>query len=162
MDLEHNYVPKIGTKKLPISEKKSRRRRRREKFVCIFGNYSWKCLQKPNFQYNFLNFGIIIYFYFLEQKCSKKNNTKISGWGRYPTIDAQSITYQNVSDLRGKIKKIEDCIARGNGRSYGDSCLNDGGTLLHMRDLNQIIEFDSENGILRSHQSEWHPFVEIV
>ncbi len=37
----------------------------------------------------------------------------------------------------------------GNGRSYGDSCLNIGGTLLSTRALNHFIEFDAQNGTLR-------------
>jgi len=37
----------------------------------------------------------------------------------------------------------------GNGRSYGDVCLNDRGTLLDTRDLNDIIHFDSKKGILK-------------
>lgn len=36
----------------------------------------------------------------------------------------------------------------GNGRSYGDSCLNDGGTLLDVRGLDRFIHFDPHNGIL--------------
>lgn len=34
------------------------------------------------------------------------------------------------------------------GRSYGDSCLNDGGNLLDMAGLDQIIHFDAEAGII--------------
>ena len=37
----------------------------------------------------------------------------------------------------------------GNGRSYGDACLNDGGTLLHTRGLDRYIAFDPASGILR-------------
>lgn len=36
----------------------------------------------------------------------------------------------------------------GNGRSYGDCCLNDGGLLLRTRRLNQIISLDTETGII--------------
>jgi len=37
----------------------------------------------------------------------------------------------------------------GNGRSYGDSCLNDGGVLLDARGLDRLIAFDAERGVLR-------------
>ncbi|HLG20131.1 MAG TPA: FAD-binding oxidoreductase [Bdellovibrionota bacterium] len=37
----------------------------------------------------------------------------------------------------------------GRGRSYGDSCLNDGGTLLATRRLDRFIDFHSETGVLR-------------
>ena len=40
-------------------------------------------------------------------------------------------------------------LAYGNGRSYGDVCLNDGGTLLHTRGLDRYIAFDPASGILR-------------
>lgn len=37
----------------------------------------------------------------------------------------------------------------GNGRSYGDSCLNNGGTLLDARPLDRVLSFDHKTGILR-------------
>lgn len=36
----------------------------------------------------------------------------------------------------------------GNGRSYGDSCLNVGGALLQTRSLDRFIHFDRETGVL--------------
>lgn len=36
----------------------------------------------------------------------------------------------------------------GNGRSYGDSCLNPGGTLLATRGLDRFIAFDADTGVL--------------
>jgi FAD/FMN-containing dehydrogenase len=35
------------------------------------------------------------------------------------------------------------------GRSYGDSCLNDGGTLLDVAGLDRLIAFDQSTGVLR-------------
>jgi FAD/FMN-containing dehydrogenase len=40
-------------------------------------------------------------------------------------------------------------LAHGNGRSYGDVCLNSGGTLLHTRWLDKLLAFDAERGIVR-------------
>ncbi|MBT8440504.1 MAG: FAD-binding oxidoreductase [Gammaproteobacteria bacterium] len=37
----------------------------------------------------------------------------------------------------------------GNGRSYGDVCLNEGGILLDCRHMDRFISFDTEAGILR-------------
>jgi FAD/FMN-containing dehydrogenase len=73
-------------------------------------------------------------------------------WGNYPNPGkliqkVRTINSRNSIDL--KVSENETLLPYGNGRSYGDSCLNDGGTLLHMKDLNQIIEFDSENGIIK-------------
>ncbi len=39
-------------------------------------------------------------------------------------------------------------LAHGNGRSYGDSCLNDGGILIDGRGLDRILAFDRENGLI--------------
>lgn len=39
-------------------------------------------------------------------------------------------------------------LAYGNGRSYGDSCLNDGGTLIDARGLDEILAFDRETGLI--------------
>jgi len=36
----------------------------------------------------------------------------------------------------------------GNGRSYGDSCLNDGGLLFDVRGLDRLISFDVEHGVI--------------
>ena len=40
-------------------------------------------------------------------------------------------------------------LAYAQGRSYGDSCLNDGGILLDTSSLSSIIAFDREHGIIR-------------
>lgn len=37
-------------------------------------------------------------------------------------------------------------LAHGNGRSYGDSCLNDGGGLIAARRLDRILSFDQASG----------------
>ena len=39
-------------------------------------------------------------------------------------------------------------LGYGNGRSYGDSCLNVGGALVDMRGASRILAFDPETGIL--------------
>lgn len=41
-------------------------------------------------------------------------------------------------------------LAWGNGRSYGDVCVNSGGTLLETRGLDRFIAFDETTGILRA------------
>ncbi|HWE23057.1 MAG TPA: FAD-binding oxidoreductase [Myxococcales bacterium] len=40
-------------------------------------------------------------------------------------------------------------LPRGQGRSYGDSCLNEGGVLLTTRALDRFISFDEQTGVLR-------------
>ncbi|MBT8337680.1 MAG: FAD-binding oxidoreductase [Gemmatimonadetes bacterium] len=41
-------------------------------------------------------------------------------------------------------------LTYGNGRSYGDSCMNGRGTLLDARPLNRILDFDPASGVLRA------------
>ena len=38
----------------------------------------------------------------------------------------------------------------GNGRSYGDSCQNGGGSIADMRSLNRILGFDPQTGVIEA------------
>ncbi|MGV8840958.1 MAG: FAD-binding oxidoreductase [Bauldia sp.] len=38
----------------------------------------------------------------------------------------------------------------GNGRSYGDTCLNDGGIVIDCRSLDRILDFDGDAGVIRA------------
>lgn len=49
----------------------------------------------------------------------------------------------------GKAKK-NALLAYGNGRSYGDSCQNEAGTIVDMRPLNRILAFNAETGLLEA------------
>lgn len=49
----------------------------------------------------------------------------------------------------GKAKK-NALLAFGNGRSYGDSCQNEAGTVVDMRPLNRILAFNAETGLLEA------------
>jgi FAD/FMN-containing dehydrogenase len=67
-------------------------------------------------------------------------------WGRYPHTTQQILT---VADRHQPLQAtIAPCLPYGNGRSYGDSCLNDGGVLLHTRGLDRFIAFDPATGII--------------
>ena len=46
-------------------------------------------------------------------------------------------------------KETGSLLPFGNGRSYGDSCLNSDGIVIDSRLLNRFIRFDAEQGILR-------------
>jgi len=71
-------------------------------------------------------------------------------WGRYPGADQEACRLYWRNDPL-PIKSIGDrtFLPFGNGRSYGDVCLNDGGILLDCRRLDRFIRFDAETGILR-------------
>jgi len=70
-----------------------------------------------------------------------------TSWGRYPRAT------QQIIPLRWRDEPLPavpgTMLAYGNGRSYGDVCLNDGGTLLHTRGLDRFISFDAGSGVLR-------------
>ncbi|WP_018085589.1 FAD-binding oxidoreductase [Desulfurispora thermophila] len=72
----------------------------------------------------------------------------VLSWNRYPRQEHDAILslYDRFSDLpRTKVP----CLPHGNGRSYGDVCLNEGGVLLHTRRLDRFIAFDRTTGRLR-------------
>ena len=71
---------------------------------------------------------------------------KLSGWGRYPNIEAELNAPYTVDSLRAQVIK-GNSIARGNGRAYGDSAISVQNTI-HMRHFNRILEFDPERGYL--------------
>jgi FAD/FMN-containing dehydrogenase len=71
---------------------------------------------------------------------------KIYGWGRYSVFDAEVLKPKNIKDVQKIIKRNKKVIARGLGRSYGDSANND--VVIETNYLNNFITFDSENGII--------------
>jgi FAD/FMN-containing dehydrogenase len=71
-------------------------------------------------------------------------------WGRTAPADHAAVVpvYWRseppaVASLAGSV------LPYGYGRSYGDSCLNPGGTLLDVAPLNRFIAFDDERGLLQ-------------
>ncbi len=77
-------------------------------------------------------------------------------WGRYPKIakDKQDI-YHVYPDSFSFPESGKDTnnpslfLAYGQGRSYGDVCLNENGILLDTQHLDHFIKYDKEKGILR-------------
>ncbi len=70
----------------------------------------------------------------------------LSGWGRYPRIDTKLSAPRNIEALRKKVLKGY-AIARGNGRSYGDSAISAQNTI-HMKHFNRMLAFDTQHGQL--------------
>ncbi|MDR6095855.1 FAD-binding oxidoreductase [Stenotrophomonas sp. SORGH_AS_0321] len=68
-------------------------------------------------------------------------------WGRYPRASHTRIAL----DDRTVVLPASDgsLLPHGSGRSYGDSCLNPGGTLLMTRSLDRFIDFDASSGVIR-------------
>ena len=70
-----------------------------------------------------------------------------NSWGRYPPVADQQLL--SVTGRHASLPDLSDtALPYGNGRSYGDSCLNPGGTLLHTRGMDHYIEFDPDTGQL--------------
>lgn len=74
------------------------------------------------------------------------NLTKIHGWGRYPQQDAYLHAPTSCASLKLTAKQQNSVLARGMGRSYGDSAnaLN----VLQTTYINHFIEFDKATGKL--------------
>lgn len=74
------------------------------------------------------------------------NLTKIYGWGRYPQQDAYLHAPPSSASLEFTAKQQDSVLARGMGRSYGDSAnaLN----VLQTTFINHFIEFDKATGKL--------------
>jgi FAD/FMN-containing dehydrogenase len=67
-------------------------------------------------------------------------------WGRYPRV---SQTMVELTDRHRHLPVVESSLLPyGNGRSYGDSCLNEGNTLLRTRAFDHFIAFDTATGVL--------------
>ena len=74
--------------------------------------------------------------------------TTYESWGRYPR--AKQIARPVTSRFDPlPVSTDERVLPHGQGRSYGDSCLNDGGVLLVTERLKHFISFDRERGLLR-------------
>lgn len=73
---------------------------------------------------------------------------ELSGWGRYPSIDARITQPNCLNDIFKEIKDNNQVslIARGLGRSYGDSSLAP--KVVNTAYLDDIICFDEETGLL--------------
>jgi FAD/FMN-containing dehydrogenase len=71
-------------------------------------------------------------------------------WGRYPKSEpGQILKLAWASEVPDFNRLPRPVLPYGKGRSYGDCCLNGGGTLLDASGLDRFILFDPETGILR-------------
>ena len=72
--------------------------------------------------------------------------TKISGWGNYPIQESQCMTPPTAVSLRAAVKQEGSLLARGMGRSYGDSA--NAQKVLKTSYCNHFIDFDERTGKL--------------
>lgn len=74
----------------------------------------------------------------------------IGSWGRLSFAPSTLVDLDDRSRIAARIAEAgPKGLAYGNGRSYGDVCLNPGGRLWRMRRLDRFIAFDPATGIVR-------------
>jgi len=71
---------------------------------------------------------------------------ELTSWGRHPRIAASSSSFETEAELIRTLEKGGDIIARGMGRSYGDSALNS--NVISTARFNKILSFDPSNGLV--------------
>ena len=71
----------------------------------------------------------------------------LTAWGNLPAHPAAD--ERCWGERNAPLPLVEgSLLPYGNGRSYGDVCLNSGATLLQTRGLDHLISFDAESGVL--------------
>ncbi len=70
----------------------------------------------------------------------------MNSWGLYPKIKNQSFVFQTKDELKNKLSENKSYIPFGNGRSYGDSALNN--NLICTKPHNRFLDFDEKKGKL--------------
>jgi len=71
---------------------------------------------------------------------------EMHGWGRYPRLDCHATQPKTAAECAHTVASVGSLIARGLGRSYGDSSLAE--EVLQTRYLDQMLEFDAGQGLL--------------
>ncbi len=72
----------------------------------------------------------------------------VRSWGNYPKVEHAAVIAQPWRHLA--LPRVEGTLLPGGlARSYGDSCLNEGGTLVTTARLDHLVEFDRVTGVLR-------------
>lgn len=78
--------------------------------------------------------------------------TRYQSWGRFPRHSHRRVQKVFWRDQLPDVLRLAEpgsLLPYGMGRSYGDSCLNDGRDLLDCAPLNRILDFDWETGRIR-------------
>ncbi|QFR43192.1 FAD-binding oxidoreductase [Sulfurimonas xiamenensis] len=67
-------------------------------------------------------------------------------WGMYPKIITKKFALRDRESLKNYLEKTTEFIPYGNGRSYGDSALNE--NIIYCKNYNNFLNFDEQNGML--------------
>ena len=75
---------------------------------------------------------------------------RYQSWGCYPKTQRQQVHPILWAHEAPQFETLESSVLpHAYGRSYGDSCLNEGGILLDTISLNRFLSFDASTGILK-------------
>ena len=74
---------------------------------------------------------------------------RFESWGRYPALQADVVPLSWATDFPLPHPPATKMLPVGAGRSYGDVCLLENGTLLRTRGLDRLLQFDPLTGVLR-------------
>jgi FAD/FMN-containing dehydrogenase len=78
-----------------------------------------------------------------------KDRPQFESWGRYPTLAADVIPLHWTTDFPLPVPPTTRQLPVGLGRSYGDVCLLEHGSLLQTTGLDRLLGFDASTGVLR-------------
>lgn len=86
----------------------------------------------------------------------------ISGWGRFPVETGPLFRPERHADPAAILRSglFTSYIARGLGRSYGDTAMNGAGAVIDQTRLNRFLAFDEATGVL--HAEAGVSFAEIM
>jgi FAD/FMN-containing dehydrogenase len=73
---------------------------------------------------------------------------RVCSWGNVVRADHTVVHLQSRHERFPKLDSVSSVLPYGNGRSYGDSCLNVGAGLIKTRGLDRFIHFDPRTGVL--------------
>jgi FAD/FMN-containing dehydrogenase len=73
---------------------------------------------------------------------------KVASWGRLGEWEHEPRFLYDRERVAGVLAACKPGLAYGMGRSYGDVCLNPGGTLWMTSALNRFIAFDPDSGVI--------------
>jgi len=76
--------------------------------------------------------------------------TTVSSWGRATITDQRVHEPAFADEVPELLQRNYPAIGYGLGRSYGDVCLNNGGSLIRLHRLDRILSADWERGIVRA------------
>lgn len=79
----------------------------------------------------------------------KTSPPQFESWGRYPSLPAEIVSLAWASEFPSSKIAVTKMLPVGLGRSYGDVCLLQGGTLLKASPLDRFLAFDPQTGVLR-------------